>query len=1037
MLKKFNYVPPKNGFPEWNNNPEIFALNRMGAHASLMPYDTFEEALKCDTESSKYFMSLNGEWKFSFAENANKRIKNFYKIDYDCSNWDNIKVPSHWQLQGYDYPQYTNSTYPWEGHEDIKSPFAPVKYNPVGSYIKTVTIPKDWDGKPVYISFQGVESVFYIWVNGDMVGYSEDSFTPAEFDITPYIIDGENKICVEVYRWSDASWLEDQDFWRLCGIFRDVYLYTTPNTHIYDFSVSTILDDGYADAELDIKAKVTDYYKYKNTKLSLEAMLYDKNNKPILKECIKKDVTLSDEGRCEIDLSKHIENPLKWSEEHPNLYILILCLKDENGKIIETESCKVGFRKFEIKDGLMMINGRRILFTGVNRHEFNYENGRAINYEDMLKDIKTMKQFNINSVRTSHYPNNVHWYELCDEYGIYVIDETNLETHGSWAPTTNEGFDPIPGSKKEWTAAVLDRCNSMVERDKNHPSIIIWSLGNESFGGDNFIKMHDFIKEKDPTRIVHYEGIVHCREYQAASDIESQMYTTPNKIEEYANSNPKKPFILCEYSHAMGNSCGNLFKYTDLFQKYPILQGGFIWDWVDQGIKSKTPCGIEYIAYGGDFGDTPNDSNFCGNGLLLADRSLTPKIYEVKKCYQKIKIEKEDILHRKIKITNNYLFTNLNEFEFTWNISKEGEIVSAGKGEFNLEPCSSQVISLSYVLPEKCKIGEEYILYLSFLLKYDNIWAEKGHEIAFEQFVLPIEASIPLTNCMVNKNLFVNEDNTKLIVNGINFTININKVTGDLESYIFNEIELIKNSPMPNFWRAITDNDRGNDLNNRCAEWKNAGEGRKLINLTVENYHNLIMIKEQFILKTSSPSICRINYTIVSTGEITVDFELIPEESLPEIPEIGMMFIIDKSFENIKWYGRGPHSNYWDRKMGAALGVYSGKVKDQFVNYLRPQECGNKTDVRWAELTDENGNGLKFMGAPAIEVNALPYTPSEIEESDHPYKLPKSDKIVVRINYKQMGVGGDNSWGAKTYPEFTLYANRSYSFSFTIKGISK
>lgn len=1037
MLKKFNYVPPKNGYPEWNNNPEIFSLNRMEAHASLMSYDDIDEALECDIESSNHYMSLNGDWRFSFSENPDKRIKDFYKMDYDCKNWDSIKVPSHWQLKGYDYPQYTNVIYPWKGHEDLKSPFAPVKYNPVGSYVKTFKMPENWNSRPTYISFQGVESAFYVWVNGDIVGYSEDSFTPAEFDITPYIIDGENKLCVEVYRWSDASWLEDQDFWRLSGIFRDVYLYSTPNTHIYDFSVKTILDDEYMNAALNIKAKVIDYYKNTNTKLSLEAMLYDKDNNSILKECIKKDVNLCSESSCELELSEHIENPLKWSAEHPNLYTLILYLKDEMGSILEIQSCKLGFRKFEIKDGLMMINGKRILFTGVNRHEFNYENGRCTSHEDMLKDIKIMKLFNINSVRTSHYPNNIYWYELCDEYGIYVIDETNLETHGSWVNNQKEEFDALPGSKEEWTEAVLDRCNSMVERDKNHPSIVIWSLGNESFGGDNFIKMHDFIKKKDPTRIIHYEGVFHYRKSQAASDIESQMYTSPNALENYAKNNTEKPIILCEYSHAMGTSCGNLYKYTELFQKYPILQGGFIWDWIDQGIKSKTPNGKEYIAYGGDFGDAPNDGNFCGNGLILADRNLTPKIYEVKKCYQKVNIEKEDILHGKIKITNNYLFTNLNEFQLVWKVSKESSIVSSGKEEVTIAPCSSQTVNLSYILPEKCKMNEEYLLNISFVLKNDCIWAEKGHEIAFEQFILPIEASIPLDNCILNKSLCVKENNTNLKVDGNNFTININKVTGDLESYIFNEIELIKNAPIPNFWRAITDNDRGNGLGCRCSEWKNAGKERKLINLIVETYQYKVIVKEHFILKTSSPSICKINYTIIGTGEIFVDFQLIPDESLPEIPEIGMMFIMDKSFEYIKWYGRGPHSNYCDRKIGSPIGVYSGKVKAQFVNYLRPQECGNKTDVRWLKVTDENGNGIKFLGVPTVEVNALPYTPLEIEESDHPYKLPKSDKVVVRVNYKQMGIGGDDSWGAKTHPDFTLYSNKTYSFSFIIKGISK
>jgi beta-galactosidase len=1037
-LKKFNYAPPKNGYPEWNNNPEIFAVNRMEAHNTLMPYASVEEALEGRRDASKYYMNLNGSWKFSFAKTPEEREKDFYKSDFDCSSWSEIPVPSHWQFQGYDYPQYTNVRYPWEATEPLEPPFAPTVYNPVGSYVRSFQVPSEWKGKPIYISLQGVESAFYIWVNGDMVGYSEDTFTPAEFDITPYLIEGENKLAVEVYRWCDASWLEDQDFWRLSGIFRDVYLYSTPEAHIYDFSVVTELGEQYENADLKIKAKVVNYFEKDLGKLVVEGELYNEDGNKVLSQPIAMNASIN--GVYSVDLSGEafVEKPLKWSAEHPNLYTLVLSLKDENGNLIETESCKVGFRKFEIKDGLMKINGERIVFKGTNRHEFSCDRGRAITSEEMIEDIKIMKEFNINSVRTSHYPNNPIWYELCDEYGLYVIDETNLETHGSWRYGAKEE-EPgvVPGSKPEWTEAVIDRCNSMLQRDKNHASIIIWSLGNEAWGGDNFIKMHDYLKEKDPTRVIHYEGIFHARAWEAASDIESQMYSGAWDLERYAKNNPKKPFILCEYSHAMGNSCGNLFKYWDMFDKYPILQGGFIWDWIDQAIKTKTEDGIEYLAYGGDFNEPRHDGNFSGNGLLFADKSLTPKIFEVKKCYENIKFESIDIEKGKLRIHNKFLFTNLNEYDFIWNIMKNGEIVKNGTFDVELQPNGSVEIELQYALPKENNSGE-YILTVSAVTKKASKWAEKGHEIAFEQFLLPKTTSgvqVNLISKAETKELAVEEAGNIIKVCGETFTLSFSKESGAMVSYNFKGVEMIKEAPVPNFWRACTDNDLGSKLNERCKAWREASQNRNLtgINITTSKYN--VEIEVEYVLKAADNSVCKVSYVIDNQGEINIKETLIPSNKTAEIPEIGMLYILDKSFENISWYGKGPFENHWDRSTGAKVGIYEGKVEEQFVNYLKPQECGNKTEVRWAKLTNEKGIGVLIKGDSLLEVNALPYTPFELEENDHPYKLPISDKVALRINYKQMGVGGDDSWGAKTHPEFTLPSNKVYEYSYTIKVI--
>ncbi|MDR3593719.1 glycoside hydrolase family 2 TIM barrel-domain containing protein [Clostridium sp.] len=1036
-MKKFKYTEPANGYPEWNNNPGITNLNRMDAHATFIPFGTVEEALRGDHSSSRYVKSLNGMWKFNFAENAGKRIKNFYETSYDCSSWDEIKVPAHWQLQGYDYPQYTNISYPWSESEHLIPPFAPTKYNPVGSYVKTFTVPEEWNEQPVFISFQGVESAFYVWINGDLVGFSKDTFSPSEFDITPYIHKGENKLAVEVYRWCDGSWLEDQDFWRLSGIFRDVYLYSTPKLHIYDFFVKSDLDENYENSVLKINAKLSNYFNIDCGKVIFEAQLYDLSAKAVLDAPISLDVDLSGINSYETELTASVKTPLKWSAEHPNLYTLVLAFRSSDGSLVETVSCKIGFRKFEIKDGLMKINGQRILFKGVNRHEFSCDKGRAVTIEDMLTDIKLMKKYNINAVRTSHYPNHPAWYDLCDEYGIYVIDETNLETHGTWYfGQPEEEEHTIPGSKVCWADAVLDRANSILQRDKNHPSVIIWSLGNEAFGGENFIKMHDFFRANDPTRIVHYEGIVHYRKYETASDIESQMYAHPDTLEMYAlNKNNKKPFILCEYSHSMGNSSGNLFKYMEVFDKYSILQGGFIWDWIDQAVRTRTPEGIEYLAYGGDFGEKPNDGNFCGNGLIFADRTISPKIFEVKRCYQNVKFTAEDLSQGKIRIENKFLFTNLNEYEFKWQVLKNGVLASEGRDNIVLEPGSFNIITIPFGELKSRSLDDEYVLNVGFVLKAQTLWADKGHEVAFEQFKLPVvfEAGTISTNQYTDMKIF--EDDKTFKISGKMFTVVFDIKNGSLTSYNFNGMELIKEGPAPNFWRAYTDNDRGNQLQSRCATWREAGKLRKLVNFSQEVGKDKIVIIEIFKIPTSQVSICKVVYTVYGDGNIDVYEELTPGTNLPEIPEVGMIMMFDKSFENLSWYGKGPHENYWDRCLGAKIGIYSGKVSEQFTPYLRPQECGNKTEVRWARFTNDQGIGVEITGLPSVEVNALPYTPFELEENDHVYKLPVSDKIVVRVNYKQMGVGGDDGWGARTHPEFTLYANRCYSYSYSIKAI--
>ena len=1036
---KWTYSPPANGYPEWNNNPDIFQLNRMDAHATLITYDTLEEAIESRFEDSRCYLSLNGSWHFAWAENPEKRIKDFYKQGYDASNWKEITVPGHWQLQGYDYPQYTNVRYPWVEQEDLKPPYAPTKYNPVGSYIKTFAVPDDWSGQPVFISFQGVESAFYVWLNGEMVGYSEDSFTPAEFDLTPYLVQGENKLAVEVYRWSDASWLEDQDFWRMSGIFRDVYLYTAPDAHIFDFKALPELDDDYRNGSLSVAVRINNYSEQHQGDLALEMQLFDDNRQPVWSNAVSEALAIGSDPTQMITLSGQVDSPKLWSAEYPHLYTLVVGLKNERNEPVQYVSCKIGFRRFEIEEGLMKINGQTVEFKGVNRHEFSPLKGRAIGIEEMLKDIKLMKEHNINAVRTSHYPNHPKWYDLCDEYGLYVIDEVNLETHGTWRYGQKEEEDTIPGSKPEWLGNVLDRSKSMYERDKNHPSIVIWSLGNESFGGDNFLYMHRFFKETDPSRIVHYEGVFHDRRSDAASDIESHMYTKLDYIESYARNNPSKPFILCEYSHAMGNSCGGLSAYWELFDRYPVLQGGFIWDWIDQSILTRSQDGVEYLAYGGDFGESPHDGTFCGNGLIFADRTVSPKIAEVKKCYQSVRFDGSELSEGRLGITNKYLFTDLSEFDFVWSLMRNGDPVAEGGREISCAPGDVIQVDVTDLVKYAAEgsAGDEYIATFGFQLKEGTKWAERGHEVAFGQFVLPAVQKTRVKPFPAGKPVQLDVKEDRVTVKGEAFAVVFDTITGELVSYTAAGVELIAVPLRPNFWRAMVDNDRGNNLEERSGIWRAASMERRLLEFSYRAAAASADVRVRYALPTVPESICTLEYSIQGDGTMDVRMRLTPGEGLPEIPEVGLLLAMEGSFDRIKWYGKGPFENYSDRNSGAKIGKYEGLVKDQWVPYLRPQECGNKTEVRWASVENKAGTGLLFEGNSRFEFNALPYTPSEIEASDHAYKLPVSDKTVIRVMAKQMGVGGDDSWGAKPHPEHILYANREYTLALSLKAFGK
>ena len=1015
MIKKFNYQAPENGYPEWNNNPEIVSINSNNQHSDFISYENVSKAKRGIKEESNRYISLNGKWKFNYTYGVDNKPNEFYKREYDVSKWDDIEVPSNWQLKGYGIPQYTNVVYPWVGKENINPPFAPVRINEVGSYVKYIDISKEHLDKKILINFQGVESCFYLYVNGDIVGFSKDTFTVTEFDITPYVVEGQNKIAVEVYRWCDASWLEDQDFWRLSGIFRDVYIEIKNKTHIFDFNICSNLSDNCKDGIFNLKtiviSEIEDTFK-------LKVNLYYKDD--IIHED-KKEFIVKNE--CKLNFATVLDNVNTWSAEIPNLYKLIITLLDKNDKELEFVSCDVGFKKFEIKNNVMYINGKRILFNGVNRHEFDSVLGRAITKEIMEKDIITMKKFNINALRTSHYPNNPYIYELCNKYGLYVIDEVNLETHGTWSYGQTEEFDALPGSKSEWTNAVLKRCEAMYERDKNHPCIVIWSLGNESFGGENFRKMYRYFKDKDNSLVVHYEGVFHHRKYEDVSDIESQMYTRPCNVENYAKNNPKKPFILCEYAHSMGNSNGNLDAYYNLFRKYDVLQGGFIWDFKDQALLKKEGD-LEYLAYGGDFGDYPNDGDFSGNGLVFADGNITPKIYEIKYWYANIIFE--DLEVGKVKIKNDYLFINLERFNIKITITNNGEIVDEKIEKISLEP--GKEIVLSYDVVNKRSSKDEYIVTISFVEKEDTLYAKSGHEVAYHQIIVPSNTLNVEIRDFKNKVEMSNTDNC-IVLYTEKVEIEISKSTGLINSYKIDNEKILKEDIKPYFWRASTNNDRGFKNEEKAITWRNPIY--KLINIEVENYTNLIKVISEIVL--DNKSVVKYIYELDGNSNLNIEQILTPNRELSYIPSISDLFVLKEEYKNITYYGRGPIENYWDKYSCAKIGIFNDFVDDNIIKYLQPQESGAKGDVRYLEIKNDIGRGIKIKGHPTFEFNISKYHPENVEVSSHIHELKPYNGIILRVIYKQAGVGGDDSWQAMPHPEYILYPNRIYTLKYTIE----
>jgi beta-galactosidase len=1124
---------------DWQS-PAVVERNKEPAHATLMPYADHASALHDQREASPYMHLLDGGWKFNYAPNPASAPESFYAPDFDVSGWAEIDVPGNWQLQGYDIPRYTNVQYPFP-IDDACS--VPVDDNPTGSYRRTFSLPDGWEERQIFLTFEGVDSAFYVWLNGQMVGYSQDSRLPAEFNITPYVRTGQNVLAVQVYRWSDGSYLEDQDFWRLSGIFRSVYLWSAPPVHVRDFWVRTELDAAYRDAELKVQTKIRNYQAGAITDYRLEAMLYDAEGETVLAEPLSTEVAIAAGAEITLDLAQPVSDPRKWSAEQPYLYTLLLSLYDADDTLLEVEQVRVGFRQVEVKDGQIHLNGVPILIKGVNRHEHDPDRGHTLSVVSMLADIKLMKQFNLNAVRTSHYPDDPRWYELCDEYGLYLFDEANIESHGVWDKLTK---DPA------WKTAFMERGRRMVECHKNHPSILVWSLGNESGYGPNHEALADWTHAHDPTRLVHY----HPAEDAPTVDVLGPMYPSVAKIIKMAQKpDETRPVVMCEYAHAMGNSNGNLKEYWEAIEAHKRLQGGFIWDWVDQGLRQVTEDGEEWFAYGGDFGDDPNDYNFCINGLVSPDREPHPGLWEYKKVLEPVRVEAVDLAKGTVKVINRQHFTDLCGLAISWSVSADGHLLELGRlPSLNTPAGEGEIISIPFssIKPEA---GVTYWLLISFSLARDTPWARAGHEVAWAQFELPIsmpgEAFPPQIDQLPALQLA--ETAVAATITGPDFQVTLDKERGRLASFQYRERELLVEGPSLNIWRAPTDNDANTWGDQKMAiHWREAGldrllervqgvrvtqPDRQIVQITVRsvwepdptvetqaeqnqqqglaagaarmanyldesqlqalslklrvNYgdiagttkaeklqglltyarhheilpmmmgllHTYVSQSEQHVpqplldrLKELSEKSAQelateeapypparfdgeISYTIYGNGEVVIETHVAPDDNLPPLPRVGLTMTVPGRYNTFTWYGRGPHESYADRKLGARVGVYSGMVDEQYFPYIMPQENGNKTDVRWAKLTDENGFGLMAVGMPLLNVSAHHFTAQDLTKAQHPHELQRREDITFNLDYAQGGLG-NGSCGPGVLSQY-LMQPQAYRYQLRLRPVEE
>jgi len=1011
---------------DWEN-PRVFQINKEYPVATFLPYADEATAIVDNYAKSPYYQLLSGKWKFHWVPKPADRPLDFYKENYDVSKWKEIKVPSNWEIEGYGIPIYTNIQYPFP----LNAPFIPHNDNPVGSYRRDFTIPASWEGRRTYLHFASGTAAMYVWVNGQKVGYSQVTKSPAEFDITKYVRKGKNTLAVEVYRWSDGSYLEDQDFWRLSGIDNDVYLYSTPQLRIVDFFAHPDLDASYKNGLLSVDVKLKNSLSAAMKNQVVEVTVLDENNKKIASQTAKLDVPANDVANTVI--TKTVTAPKLWNAETPNLYTLLLTLKNDQGKIVEATSCKIGFRKIEIKDGQLLVNGVHILIKGTNIHELDEFEGQHVGTELMMKDIRTMKQNNLNAVRMSHYPHCVDWYKLCDKYGLYLVDEANLESHGFGYGKENPAFH------EEWFEAHKDREYRLVERDKNHPSVIIWSMGNECSNGTVFQDVYKWIKQRDTSRPVQFEQAGQGNN----TDIVCPMYPGIDYMKSYASKLQTRPFIMCEYAHAMGNGTGNFQEYWDIIESSKNMQGGFIWDWVDQGLHEKDANGKMYYAYGGDLGAEGyhHDENFNCNGLVAPDRTPHPGLFEVKKSYQYIQFRVKNLNEGLITVKNMFDFTDLSGYNFKWELFRSGK--KEGEGTFDLDLAPKGEKDVKLALPAlQGTLKTEYFLNVYAYTKKATDVIPAGHEVAREQLAFPLNDYFdePAFLFDPNKPKVTTQDNFVKIEAG-KVVLVFNKRNGSLDNYTVNGKRVIEQGPEINFWRGPTDNDFGNNMVRKSSIWRAAGDNKRLQDFTVkaDDDGNVVSITVKYLL-TDISSDYTLTYTVNGNGTLMIEAAYTAgANELPEMPRFGMLFTLPQAMDNFSYYGRGPWENYSDRKFSSFVGEYKLKVSEQEMPFVRPQEFGNRTDVRWLTLTDATGHGIRVEGLQPLSVSALNNSPEDFDpgltkKQQHPKDVFKRFNVTLAVDLVQRGVGGDNSWGALPHQPFRLL-DKTYKYGFVISPV--
>ena len=1006
---------------EYWEQPEIFEINKLPARATLTPYATFEEAL--ERGASAWVQDISGEWKFSWSTTPEGAPEGFEAVGYDDSAWGTIPVPGNWEINGYGVPIYTNVTYPFPKNP----PFIPHDDNPTGCYRHSFDIPKEWDGRRVVLHFESGLAAMYVWVNGIEVGYSEGTKTAVEFDISDMVKSGANTLAVKGLRWADGSYLEDQDFWRLSGFDRGVKVYTTEKVRIADMFVVADLDKSYKKGEYTSTVTINNGA---DTPFigSVELQVVDKAGKSVAK--FSKGVTIAAGDAVDVEFKKSIAKVALWSYEQPNLYTTVVALRGAGGDIIEATSCRSGFRKVEIREGQLLLNGKRIMVNGVNIHEHNPATGHVVTKELMLKDIALMKQFNINAVRTSHYPQPTDWYDLCDEYGILLVDEANIEAHGCGTDYHSSYADFHPSHRSEWKGTHHDRVRAMVERDKNHPSVIIWSMGNESSDGEVYGEMYEWIHQRDKTRFVQLEqgyGGPH-------TDIICPMYPDMNDFRRYAErANMRKPYIMCEFAHAMGNSTGNFREYFDIMELGPHMQGGFIWDWVDQGIDAVGRDGRHYWAYGGDFGAWmyPHDENFCCNGVVSPDRTPHPGLYEVKKVYQDIEFEM--LQNGKLRIYNNFLYNNLADYTIVCKVLCDGEVVI--EEALPLVKCEAGCSVDVALKTWEQRDDKEYMLNLYALQRETRTLIPEDHIVASEQITL---SDYDYGHTTPEGKLEVERGDGWLVAYAGDTGVLFNTKNGRLERYVSGDRDVMSQLPEPWFWRAPTDNDFGAGFQRTANVWR-TNRGRT-VDSSVEEYEDRVVVRNVREI-VDAPSLFTTIYTFMADGALKV--EVVWErkgEFVPELPRLGMRMILPEDYTNLKYYGRGPWENYSDRKESSFVGIYEQSTSEQLFPYVRPQESGNKCDVRWLELTDSDGVGLRIEGLQPLSISAMPYRAEDLDPGLTKKQMHYSDveprrEVVLNVDLAQRGVGGDNTWGAQPHDPYRLTADR-YEYGYIIRPLA-